>query len=72
MISYKDLEYFLETVFTAVVDDEVSLVVIQKSNKRVVAAAICNDFFKAIDTTKANGSLFNVIEFFYEVKGNIL
>ena len=72
MLQKKDLEYFLEETYQNIVEDKTSLVVIKKSSKQVVAAAICQDFFKLVDTTKANGTLFNIIEFFHEVKGNIL
>ncbi|XP_035710845.1 plipastatin synthase subunit B-like [Folsomia candida] len=72
MISYQELNSFLSEAWSSYVEEKLSIVVIEKSTNKIVAVAICQDFFKLVDTTKATGTLYNIMEFYQEVKGNIL
>lgn len=72
MINYQEFTGFLEEMWNGYLQDNLSLVLIEKEGQKVVGVAICQDFFKLVDSAKASGVLYNVLEFHQEVKGNIL
>jgi hypothetical protein len=72
MVTLEDFSSYLTHIWSSFEEGGVSIVLIRKSDKAVVGVALNQDFFTIADTTKANGALFHLVEFFQEVKGYLL
>jgi len=72
MVPYADFEIFMNEIINSVANEELSIVVTRKRDKKLVAVVICHDFFKVVETIQGSGVVYNIEEFMHEVKGNIL
>jgi hypothetical protein len=71
-VTEDEFSKFLYYLWGDLLEQQMSCVVVRKSDYRIVGAAINADFFLEIDSNNALGCLSDYIEFTFEVKGQVM
>lgn len=72
LVSEEDWSSYLTIHWDRILEQQMSFVIAQNQDAKIVAVAYCYDFFTHLDSSQAVGPLKYIVEFGHEVKGQVL